>query len=115
MKASDIYSRLRKIHERTFRLDHTSFASRKNGDDGFHVFIGREVFDEGHECFVTLDAVAGTSYTTLDQAVRDLCNAAEKGRRYYYQKVQEGGSILQIDPPLHQEHTSHLMNIKRRK
>lgn len=89
MRASDTYKRLRESHERTFHLDHTPFASSGNDgleDYGFHVFVGREVFDDGHEVFVTLDAVAGTSYTTLNQALGDISSAAEKGRKVLLSK-----------------------------
>ena len=89
MRASNTYQRLRKSHERRFQLDHTPFASRGKEclkDYGFHVFVGREVFDEGHEVLVTLDAVAGTSYDTLNQALKDISSAAEKGRRVLLSK-----------------------------
>jgi len=89
MRASNTYQRLRKSHERRFQLDHTPFASRGKEslkDYGFHVFVGREVFDDGHEVLVTLDAVAGTSYTTLNQALGEISSAAEKGRRVLLSK-----------------------------
>jgi len=91
MKTSDTYLKLRNLYELIFMGDHTPFASIKNrnnglNDYGFHVFIGREIFDEGHECFVTLDVRGGTSYTTLDQAVGDLFRAVEKGRKVLLSK-----------------------------
>jgi len=87
MRKSKMFKRLREIHEGTYNLDHTPFASREDrrnrhslNDYGFHLFIGREVFDNGQEVFVTLDN-GSKSYIPLCAALEELCEAVKKGRK----------------------------------
>lgn len=50
---------------------------------GYDMFIGREIFEDGHENFVTLNlhSMGSSSYLSLEQACDDLCIGVEKGER----------------------------------
>lgn len=92
MRQSETYASLRSLHKRTYDFDHTPFATNTDGkrkndlvDYGFHVFIGREIFED-HEGFVTLDFCGSTSYSTFGQAFHDLCSAVKKDRKVLLSK-----------------------------
>lgn len=97
MRNSQIFKNLRRNNEKHYNLDHTPFATGKKGgkkkgleDYGFHLFIGREFFDNNQECFVTLDVIGSISYTGLNQAFGDLCRAVKKGRKVLLTKNPGG-------------------------
>ncbi len=50
---------------------------------GYDRFIGREIFEEGDENFVTLNlhSMGSGSYLSLEQACDDLCREVESGER----------------------------------
>src|SRR3989344_8471588 len=51
-------------------------------DDGYDLFIGRELFENGDEYLVTvsLQSQACNSYWTLEQACEELCNSVKEGK-----------------------------------
>ena len=60
-------------------------SARKDGllDWGYDVFIGREIFEDGLEAFVTLplQGRGASSYTSLVMACAELCNSIKDGKR----------------------------------
>jgi hypothetical protein len=83
MKKTEIYNRLKQSHLKTYILDHTPFARNGNGmnDFGYHVFIGREVFDEGHSNIVIVDALGSTSGGSLEGSFEEICDCVKKKRK----------------------------------
>ena len=50
---------------------------------GYDVFIGREIFDDGLEAFVTLPLQqrSACSYTSLVVACEELCDSVKEGKK----------------------------------
>jgi len=49
----------------------------------YDLFIGREIFEDGYENFVTLDlqSMGSVSYSSLEQAFEDYCRGLKEGKR----------------------------------
>ena len=89
MRKSDTYCLLRTLYKNQVDIDHTRFASKSTElkDYGFHLFLGREVYGDGHEHFVKLEVVnvmlslGIIKYDTLDAVLEHLFSDTKKGRK----------------------------------
>ena len=85
-------------------------------DPGYNQFIGREIFEDGHENFVTLNLHTGgsNSYRSLRQACNDLCRGVESGERIsLYKSLGHVRPKTRSASPIFEALTSALGEIKR--
>jgi hypothetical protein len=101
MRASNTYKKIKERTDYMFKLDHTPFA-RDDGlkDYGFHMFIGREVFEEGHEYIVTVSYGSSISGGSIDSATGDLIQGVSQQRKVLLTKSPGKWTYSGKGPPL---------------
>jgi hypothetical protein len=83
---------------------------------GYDRFIGREIFEDGDENFVTLNlhSMGSGSYLSLEQACDDLCSGIESGERVLlYQSPGQVGFKTRRAPHIFEALNSALADTMR--